>query len=265
MSANGGAAKGGSFPRAADLDHVFAILGLGGHSAVRDTQLLLHHCGGGRTLPVCMIEFDAAAFTPDMFTTFDVESTERMATSVPRRQAEFFFGRMAARAAMLLQGFPAREVVIGPHRQPLWPLGLTGSISHTTNWAAASVVADYDVSGVGIDVEAIARDQSSEALRDMVFDARELAYLAALPFPHDLETRLTLGFSAKEAFFKGAFGAVGRYFDFSAAQVCDVNQSDRTLELMLEEQLCDDFRIGQRCSLGWRLFRESMLLTGFAW
>ena len=253
-------------PGAADMERVMAQLGLAGHAVIRDAQLLLHPAGGSTLLPVCLLRFDMDAFTPDMFAAFAVARPERVAASVPRRQAEFFFGRMAARAAMLLQGLPAHDVAIGTHRQPVWPRGLTGSISHAATWAAATVVADGAVRGVGIDIESIVRKpESSEALRETVFDAHEQAYLAALPSAHDFETRLTLGFSAKEAFFKGAFGAVGRYFDFSAARVGDVDEGAGTLVLTLQESLCDSLRPGQQWPVGWGLFRETMVITGFAW
>jgi 4'-phosphopantetheinyl transferase EntD len=253
-------------PAAKDLVRALALLGLSGHRAVRDTQLLMQPFGEGRVLPVCLIEFDAAAFTPNMFATFGVERPSRLAASVHKRQAEFFFGRMAARAAMLVQGLPAREVAIGPYRQPLWPRGLTGSISHAATWAVATVTVDAGVRGVGIDIEAIVRKpDADEALRATVFNAQELEYLAALPSAHDLETRLTLGFSAKEAFFKAAFEAVGRYFDFAAVQVGGVDEEAGTLVLTLQESLCDALRPGRRCSISWRPFQERMVLTGFAW
>ena len=65
--------------------------------------------------------------------------------AVERRRAEFSAGRQAARQAM------GRDVAIpmAIDRSPVWPEGVTGSISHAGGWAMAAVGEGM----IGLDLE----------------------------------------------------------------------------------------------------------------
>ena len=56
---------------------------------------------------------------------------EALPGAIPRRQTEFSAGRAAARAAMTSLGFAAAAIPAAPDRAPVWPPGITGSISHS--------------------------------------------------------------------------------------------------------------------------------------
>lgn len=218
----------------------------------------------GQVLQACLLRFDRDAFDVAAFDTLGIERPPIVARSVMKRQAEFFFGRLAARLAMRALGRSAVPVPIGPSRQPLWPAGLTGSISHSQDLAAALVVETTRAQAVGIDVERVACGTARDALLAFGVDAGEAAYLKArstreLPF----DTLITLVFSAKESLFKGAFDKVGRYFDFLAARVCDVDPQARQLTLELQEHLCAEFPQGRHCLVSFDLLRQDMVFTAF--
>jgi 4'-phosphopantetheinyl transferase EntD len=78
---------------------------------------------------------------------------------------------------------------------PLWPAGVTGSITHTAGYAAA-VVSD-GFAGLGLDAERIWG--VSEHLWPRLFDEEERAVLAQAG---DAAVLATLFFSAKEAAYK---------------------------------------------------------------
>lgn len=219
----------------------------------------------GLALDVCLLPFDIESFCVDAFATSGIACPPSVARSVLKRQAEFYFGRLAARHALQGLGIGAFDVGIGASRQPLWPAGIVGSISHTRTEAAAVALRQSECSGVGIDLETIADSDACAALSSTVVDAEELGYLRTLAGAWSINTLLTAAFSAKESFFKGAFNAVGRYFDFSAAQLFQVDRERGIIRLRLRETLCDAFESGQVCEIGLCFIKPDVMLTHYAW
>jgi len=74
-------------------------------------------------------------------------------TAGPRRRAEFTVGRRCAREALAGLGLPVAPVLAGRAGEPLWPAGVTGSITHCPGYRACAVARAADVAGIGIDAE----------------------------------------------------------------------------------------------------------------
>src|SRR5215813_14270807 len=74
-------------------------------------------------------------------------------TAGPGRRAEFAAGRSCARAALAMLGVAAGPILVGPAGQPLWPAGVTGSITHCVGYRACAVARTTDVAAIGIDAE----------------------------------------------------------------------------------------------------------------
>jgi 4'-phosphopantetheinyl transferase EntD len=74
-------------------------------------------------------------------------------TAGPRRRAEFAAGRRCARAALARLGVPAAPLLPGRAGEPLWPAGLTGSITHCAGYRACAVAWATEVAAIGIDAE----------------------------------------------------------------------------------------------------------------
>lgn len=229
-------------------------------------RVATHELAGadGQLLRASLLQFDREAFDVAAFDAWGIERPTTIARSVMKRQAEFFFGRLAARLAMLALGRPGVPIPIGPSHQPLWPQGLVGSISHSHDLAAALVLEQARARAVGIDVEKIVSGTARDALLAFGVDASEAAYLRALS-TRDLpfEALLTLVFSAKESLFKGAFEQVGRYFDFLAARVSDIDWPARRMTLVLREHLCAEYPRGRRCPVSFDFLRQDMVFTAF--
>ena len=122
------------------------------------------------------------------------------------RRLEFTAGRAAARQAMQEIGLAAQAVPAGPDRAPMWPLGLSGSISHSKSQCVAVVA--QNAYSIGIDIEeAVPLDEALCAsicsvselsridgaeqglLAKLIFCAKEAAYKAQYPL-----TRCLFGF-----------------------------------------------------------------------
>ncbi|QJD67285.1 4'-phosphopantetheinyl transferase superfamily protein [Xanthomonas campestris pv. badrii] len=225
----------------------------------------------GTALSVQVLAFGRDDFAIEAFTQAGIACPAAIARSVRKRQAEYFFGRLAARQAMRQQALidPAIAVQVGTGgaREPLWPPGIIGSISHTERLAAAAVVPAQSRRGIGIDLEHLVSPEARDALLGAVVNSVELELLHAVQTSSrwTRDALLTLVFSAKESLFKASFAAVGRYFDFSAAQLVQVQPAAGRLQLRLCETLCPQLPAGELCTIGFAWVDAQTVITYRLW
>jgi 4'-phosphopantetheinyl transferase EntD len=145
-----------------------------------------------------------------------LDSTElaAIAKAVDKRRREFTLGRFCARAAMRRLGVPVAAVPVGERREPLWPEGIVGSISHSGSHAVAVVARSRDYVSLGVDVE-IARSLEV-GIRERIGTAEELRDIAGHPLCIDLEPAASaaLLFAAKEAIYKCCFPVAREFLSF---------------------------------------------------
>lgn len=133
---------------------------------------------------------------------------EDIGTVAPKRLAEFTAGRAAARAAMRALGAAPQAVPVGPDRAPLWPLGLTGSITHCEGACLAVVAETRRWAGLGLDVEPLA-PLAPDLWPTLLAAGEEVADgLAALAL-----------FVAKEAAYKAQYALSRQLFDFQTLRL----------------------------------------------
>lgn len=70
----------------------------------------------------------------------------------PKRQQEFAAGRQAARVVLARLGQPPCDLPPGPERVPVWPNGVTLSLTHTDGWALAAGLASPPYQALGLDL-----------------------------------------------------------------------------------------------------------------
>lgn len=138
-----------------------------------------------------------------------------VARAVPKRQREFAAGRRCARACLRRLGLPDQAIGVGPQREPLFPAGISGSITHTGDYCAAAALRQGALRALGIDAEAAAALPPGVAALLLV--ESEQAMVAALAATLPLAP--TLLFSIKEAFYKAFFQIEQRYLDPLEAEV----------------------------------------------
>jgi len=134
----------------------------------------------------------------------------------PKRLWEFRAGRHCAHHALEQLGIPS-GFGIGRDANgcPLWPTGVTGSITHTGRGsdAAAACVVTRALRSIGIDVERAA--PLTHELQRHVFTAKELADAErAHPEPDGPGWHALRVFCAKEAFYKCQYPLTGRFLGF---------------------------------------------------
>jgi len=92
---------------------------------------------------------------PDLFP----EELQAMARATPARRYEFALGRRCAREALALLGGPRVAIPVGRFRDPVWPFGYVGSITHCRGFCAAAAArtppgnSSCGIRGIGLDSE----------------------------------------------------------------------------------------------------------------
>ncbi len=132
-------------------------------------------------------------------------------TAREKRQREFAAGRLAARRAIKENGHKPEYPAIGTGRQPVWPAGLTGSITHTSAIAIAAVASQNAVRSIGIDIEEL--QPLANSVVSSVLTAREIEQ------PGTDEDHALRLFSFKESIFKCVFPLYGEFIDFKEVEV----------------------------------------------
>lgn len=180
-----------------------------------------------RTLILANHTVHHVTFDPTTFTDADLlwlPHHAELANAGRKRKTEHLAGRIAAAHALPDHTVPG----IGPSGEPLWPEGISGSITHSGTQAMAVVVRHPDAR-VGIDCEAILPDREAREIQDGIIDAQEAMCLTRSGYPFALA--LTLTFSAKESLFKALFPQVKTFMDFDCARITRLDERTLTLAL----------------------------------
>jgi len=197
------------------------------HSTFSLAGLTLHH-----------ITFDPTTFTDaDLLW---LPHHAQLSSAGRKRKADHLAGRIAAAHALPDHAVPG----IGPSGEPLWPDGISGSITHSGTRAMAVVTQHPAL--IGIDCETILPENEALEIKDGIIDAQEEAVLSRSGYPFALA--LTLVFSAKESLFKALFPKVKSYMGFDSARITMLDKE--TLMLALTRPLTG-FDEGTAFTLHW--------------
>ncbi|MGL1887998.1 MAG: 4'-phosphopantetheinyl transferase superfamily protein [Reichenbachiella sp.] len=132
-----------------------------------------------------------------------------------KRLKEFCQGRFCAHQC--LNHFSnSAPILKDEYGAPVWPKGLTGSISHTDKMAGAMVAKKDRFRALGLDIELIGRVQPD--LWDMLFTPNEIKVFDKTP-DHKKNYMSTMFFSMKEAFYKMQFQLSHTFLDFHDCEI----------------------------------------------
>ena len=167
-----------------------------------------------------------------------------------KRRREFTTGRVCAHRALAQLGIEPVSILIGGSREPLWPPGVVGSLTHCVGFRAAAVARAEEYRSIGIDAE------PDEALPDGVLEQVSLPSERAQLVPGALPHMDRLLFSAKECVYKAWFPATQRWLGFSNVEIA------LHVDGSFEAQLLVPGPIGS--FRGRWLARESLVITAIA-
>ncbi|MFV1982154.1 MAG: 4'-phosphopantetheinyl transferase [Thiohalomonadales bacterium] len=150
----------------------------------------------------------------------EVYSAERliiMKASLNRKQ-EFLRGRNCAHQAIKKLNYANQKpILIGKNREPVWPPGLIGSITHCNGYCAAVVAKLNDITGVGIDAE-LNTNLKKTIISKTQTDSEIIRNSELLSENNICINKLV--FSAKESVFKFIHPFIMKYINFKDIEIC---------------------------------------------
>ncbi len=179
------------------------------------------------------------------------EEQQFLSNAVPKRIHEFAGGRACARAGLAQLGYRAVALPMGTDRVPVWPVGTTGSITHSGGFCAAVVANCAQIRALGLDVESA--DSVNPHLWRRICTPAELALLQSQDERSALMSA-TLIFSAKEAFYKCQHTLTGQWLKFADISIT-IESNFFTVQpnqsLQIENHSPGPWRGQYRCEAGY--------------
>lgn len=187
-----------------------------------------------------------------------------VAKAVPQRQKEFGTVRGCAREALAELGFAPAPLLPGPGREPRWPAGIVGAMTHCAGYRAVAVARSTEVRTIGLDAEPHLPLNDPGVLKLVTLPAERprLARLAAVQ-PEVCWDRLI--FSAKESVYKAWYPLTRRWLDFQEAELTfDPTDATFTARLLVPGPVLDGHEVTEfhgRWLIGSGLVVTSIAMT----
>ncbi len=182
-----------------------------------------------------------------------------IASAAPARRAEFASGRHCARSALAQLGIPPTAIPNGPSREPLWPEGTVGSISHSgSTCLAVAALRSRGYAGIGVDIEQAG--ELDETLVDLICTPDEMRAMGAMS-RQQARAHAKMLFSIKESVFKCQFPMTGVWLEFTDVEV-DLGPDARSYQAVLKRR-AGPLRQGHR--IGGRVRATADFVISSAW
>jgi 4'-phosphopantetheinyl transferase EntD len=175
--------------------------------------------------------------------------------AVPSRLREFTAARSCARQALRELGLPETAILRGRHREPLWPPGVVGSITHCPGYRAAAAAKIADALAIGIDAEV--HEELPANVLERVSIPEERAWLSGAPEGVHWDRVL---FSAKESLYKAWFPLTRRRLSFDQA-VLNFEPDTGAFEARLRIAPVSGLQLSSCTFAGRFLVRDGLVLT----
>lgn len=179
--------------------------------------------------------------------------------AVIKRRREFTAGRLCAKAALKALGITGFPVLSGDEREPLWPSGITGSISHCDDYCGVALARQSTLTSIGLDIETIA--PLDDDLEAMICTPQEITRANQSPPPSGCNWQKFI-FSAKESVYKSLFPVTRAYLDFHDLEIVfDIDKMQFSATLLT--QLPTEYNMPDTLTGHFR-YNESHIFTGIA-
>ena len=187
------------------------------------------------------------------------EEEAYLRNALPKRRWEFTAGRLCARRALIQLGIENFPLLVGNNREPVWPTGIVGSISHTEGYCAVAISRKCLIETLGLDVE-LTRNLSRDCWRQ-ICTRSELAWINSLPTDRRQEN-VALLFSAKECLYKCQHQISRTWLDFHDVAIT-INPDTGEFNATLLVNAGSSFKRGT-CFRGKYLFCRCYVFTGMS-
>ncbi|EXC26633.1 MULTISPECIES: 4'-phosphopantetheinyl transferase family protein [Acinetobacter] len=160
-------------------------------------------------------EFEFKEFDIQMFNQMSIFFPDSLSPCTVKRKSEFLAGRYASQLVLsaIRKDYFYQKVEIGKFKEPIFPLNIIGSITHSENIAICIATQSKNVNFLGIDIEPIISKLDFFALHDKIYTYQELKIIKNSGIDYLLAA--TCIFSAKETIFKAFFYYLQNKIDFN--------------------------------------------------
>jgi 4'-phosphopantetheinyl transferase EntD len=148
---------------------------------------------------------------------------------------------------------------VGKDREPIWPVGITGSISHAEGYCGVAVARKTQIKSLGLDVELTGK-LSRDSWRQ-ICTRQELSLIDSLSLDKQ-QDNATLIFSAKECLYKCQYIISKKWLDFHDVMITanlDIGEFEATFLV----NVGSSFKRGTRLK-GKYLFCRGYVSTGMS-
>ncbi|WP_195880822.1 4'-phosphopantetheinyl transferase family protein [Methylomonas albis] len=130
-----------------------------------------------------------------------------------KRIGEFCAGRYCAHQVLEQLGFSHVPVLKNEHGAPVWPKGIVGSISHSSEMSIAVAARSEDIQALGVDIQYYDRPFPDQTFATL-FRHQEIRSI--LSAQRGLADRFAYSiFASKESVIKCIYNAFGYWLDFT--------------------------------------------------
>jgi len=159
------------------------------------------------------------------------------------RQQAFAAGRVLIKRCFVDLSLTHTMVTQDAYGAPIWPNGVTGSVSHTQRAVITAVCFNKHTNNkvsIGIDIEQLNRVQAS--IWPTVFTQNERVFLSKTKLPDQIKVATCL-FTAKESFYKAQFPLTRQFIEYEDIEVTLDLQSPGKLNIHHEIPSIKEFNI----------------------
>ena len=186
--------------------------------------------------------------------------------AVDKRRREFRTVRHCARQALHKLGLPPAAVLTGEHREPLWPAGVVGSMTHCSGYRAAALACSHHILTIGIDAEP--HQALPPDVLGVIALAEEKIRISELTAAHGALHWDRILFCAKETVYKAWFPLMQCWLGFHDASLTiapnplNPTEGDFSARLLISGPLVADQPLTE--FIGRWLVRDRLVITAIA-
>jgi len=193
---------------------------------------------GDTPTPIHTLTYNPPAYHDELYNHYAILKPTELPMWIPERRTQFLAGRLVAQEALSALTDSVQQIFIGKRRQPIWPTGITGSISHSGYLSIAAIKQTINLrSGLGIDIQSIIDVETQANIASTIITSDENILIKNSADKLSESILFTLVFSAKESFFKALFNTVGEYFNFDVVSVVKIDESQQQMRLKVLKTL----------------------------
>lgn len=168
---------------------------------------------------------------------YDLARPDYLLNAIPKRLDEFYAGRILAQGILQRHFNCVTPISSLQHKLPIWPQGLSGSISHSNQHVIVTVAANAQY--LGIDIEQVVEERFAHESHALILTGTELQlWQSGQINGFDFCQYVTLIFSLKESLYKAVYPVAQHYIDFLEAAVVQVDMQQQTVKL----EFCNEIR-----------------------